>query len=553
MTRMRALSALPVSLVLLMACGTPPNSDLNPVTDLRAGIDPDLVDEIEQVSATFEAELADAYALPRSGSCPNLGSYGQMLEDNLMAVALADDKLAATRLAQAHAYLGCVSAKEFVLIRDALDEVLLRHAEDKGQPILREIDALAVPLVVLLHDMGARELGSDLAAWLVLRAPAISATIADPNSGLASAGLFVAHGPTLRRVTPGERDRLINSLETGTFVGSCALAESIAPNNDWPLCPRDCDWLPPNPAFDAQAHAELVALCEAYDELTQPGESPLVLSGIHECLDDYRAAISKDDVGMCLRTGLGALSKDFGLEGSNQARVSKRCQLSQGQPKTKEETAEWLAKLERRRAKLNKLAQKIEATQEATDIDLVAEALEVARIKVLDEMSEIDDEINDIKNGGGGTHRCAMDSEACPSNCDIESAALELTNSCLEQSLDPFAPTDPDPIDPVDPQVDPDSPLGKLSSCIAGTVSKHGDGDQDDCAAVLTCADQQIAVEHDGMCVCDVERMDVPLDTNCDWYINCAPDQLCTCEGVPMGGNPIPQPPPEFDVVHFRG
>lgn len=514
----------------------------------------------------FEKGMSGAYDLPKAPGTPKFASYGGLLETYLLAAADQDEPATVAALEGIHEVLRVASAREFVMFYRALAGSVLAEAVDaKGEPVLRPIDEAALPLVLLLHHMGARKIDSELAVWLFLRGDAVSASWSK-SSAFSTAGVFVDHGDGLLRLSVADQAKVVDSITAGTFLSGCGLDELQTPVGDLPLCPAQCEFEVAKLGLEETDAAALQTWCDVMGGELLPDLNPDTADVMLACLDAYEEAIGRTDLAVCLVESFASLSDDPfpSYEGTTRVRMGKECMLStdaedaaQGvgiHAATGSAAAKTLAGLKARRDTLQDVINKLDDVvifAPGKVGGIVAPVIEGIINKLQEERNETTEEIEDIENGDTGSKRCAMDAQACTTGCDVKSAVQQATEACIQSTSTKVPLKSPDPIDPPQPIVDPDSPIGVLTSCLADAAVS--DEDTGACGMNITCLDGKQAELIDGVCMCSAERSVLPPELGCDETIQCL-DEPCTCEGAPMtgdGGRP-PEPDP-FLLFEFRG
>lgn len=546
--------------LLLGACvllGCDPATELSQSEhELRAS--PSLKSEIEMASADFELGMQAAYALP---DAPKEGSYGFMLQGYLNAAAQQDVAATSAELHAIHTHLQAASAREFVMFyRTLVEEVLSEAVDTKGNPILRPIDEAATPLVLLLHDMGARDLDSELATWLFLRRLSIAKAWAKPGL-LSNAGVFVDYGTALLRLPLEDQSKVIDAIVAGTIFGGCGLDELQTPVGDIPMCPSECEFDLDKLDLDSDDLASMQAWCDTMGEAILPELNPDTSDTMLSCLHEYEQAVERTDLAVCLVESFVSLSSDPfpSFESTTRVRVAEECALSTTEPEDVAESAgldaaqggESLETLERRRQAL--LAAIEAAAVDETTFEILGDeewVTQVVQPLIQDLWQEYYDVANEIADGGG-SFQCSMDSESCTTQCDIETAVQQATEACIQSTSDDKPQKVPEPIDPPQPIVDPESPIGVLVACLADAALS--DEDTTECGSLLECANGKPADVIDGVCLCSAEASVMPPEVGCDETIQCA-ESPCSCDMEPILGFGGPPPQPDlYLVLEYRG
>ncbi len=555
--------SLAAAAVLLSGCDTGESFDDPSVLTPRAGLSNALILDIKDAAGSFEAAMKGAYALPKPKGCSVIESYEGMLMDYLVAAAQRDTKQTSASLHSIHGHLRCATAREFAMFYRALHTSLLAKAHDKDQPIVREVDELAIPLTLLLQDMGARDISPELGMWLYLRGDAIKELSAKKDSVLDALDVVVPHGLTTRRVSESEKLRVYDAIRGSAILGPCATSELITPDGIAPLCPQDCANIPPK-ELDPELGKQLVAACEQAHDLLAPLESQPTKDAMFDCVEQYKAATSQDGFAACLTTHFRGLREDdLTLGGSNQVNISKQCQLSQdGKPPLTE--AERTALIQAKKAHLADLYDSLHTLDdEITDINLDPNSnnLDFARVdmqlepnakRLAERIVETEEEIEALENGNDGTQRCSQDSDSCSDSCDIQSQVQQLTQDCLQATEEPDQPSNPDPIDPLGPEVDPESPLGELMACMSKAAAGDNPSDSQGCNNQLTCENGVEAIIVNGVCICEAVATTLIDSDQCSWQIGCLEGTSCDCDGVSLTGDPIPRPDAPGLLFEFR-
>lgn len=497
--------------------------------------------ELPELVEAIDAATLGAADLPRAEACKEAVKYGAIIGAYLAEAYVGDVDEAHAIAIELHERLRCVSAREFATFQHALFRWALASADLYEGSALTEVEELLVPVVIAMDDLGGSAVSPMLRAWLREHAAKIRAATQDTKSLLSDVKVTMVVGPHLAEVPETAVADAIDLIEDGRTPG-CGISEMLHYTD--PGCPRDCT---EDPDEDKLVFEAWTDTCDDMRDVRSVVQSASLDDKVTSCLFTYTQEAKQGDASVCLRTAF-AEPADYAslldLETRLEPIVVDDCALQEGgvgdcvNPVDDDEP-DWLGYANC----LEKLRQQ-PATGQPFEPELEAAIADAWRnyqdyppsFWTKDEQNGnpgTGEQGNNPGNGGD----CASDVEACPSECGIESYQLQKTEECFTATNPEFPVGDPEPIDPIDPEVDPDSPLGHLLTCLEEAVADTaGGGDGTSCEEAVRCLDGTVPKEVDGVCVCRRETMGQTSIATCEQLVDCTQDSPCECEGEPIEG-----------------